>query len=148
MRDVLSAYPVTADIPVAWGEMDALGHVNNIVYIRYFESGRAVYMRQIGFFDWDNREATIIGPILASINCRFRYPLVYPDTITVGVRTVALGEDRFTVHHRVVSHNAGVVAAEGEGVIVAYDYQRGHKTALPDAVRQAILALEGDALRT
>lgn len=56
-------------------------------------------------------------------------------------------EDRFTVHHRVVSQKAGLVAAEGQGVIVAYDYRQAQKTRVPDAVRQAILTLEGDALR-
>lgn len=145
MRDLLIDYPSTIDIPVAWGEMDALGHVNNIVYFRYFETGRAHYLRQVGFFAWESRNVAI-GPILASIDCRFRYPLVYPDTITVGVRTVALGEDRFTVHHRIVSQTAGRIAAEGEGVIVAYDYEQTQKTRLPDAVRHAILLLEGGTL--
>lgn len=99
----------------------------------------------VGFFAWQSRDV-VIGPILASIDCRFRYPLAYPDTITVGVRMVALGEDRFTIHHRVVSQTAGRIAAEGEGVIVAYDYERAQKTRLPDAVRKAILALDGKAL--
>lgn len=145
MRNLLADYHVTVDIPVAWGEMDALGHVNNIMYFRYFETGRAHYLARVGFFAWDSREVAI-GPILASIDCRFRHPLVYPDTITVGVRTVTLGEDRFTVHHRIVSQKAGRVAAEGEGVIVAYDYRQAQKAQVPDAVRQAILTLEGDRL--
>lgn len=143
--DWLAGFAVTVTFPVAWGEMDALGHVNNIVYFRYFENGRAQYMTQIGFFDVRADRPTI-GPILASINCRFRYPLTYPDEVTVGVRVTTLGADRFTVQHRVVSRQVHVIAAEGEGVIVSYDYRRGQKAPLPPAVREAILALDGASL--
>ena len=38
--DPLAGYPVRIEVPVAWGEMDAFGHVNNVVYFRYFESAR------------------------------------------------------------------------------------------------------------
>jgi len=142
---LLEGFAVTVTFPVAWGEMDALGHVNNIVYFRYFENGRAQYMTQIGFFDARADQPTV-GPILASINCRFRYPLTYPDSVTVGVRVTTLGADRFTVQHRVVSQQANVIAAEGEGVVVSYDYRRGQKAPLPAAVREAILALDGASL--
>ena len=141
---LLGGFAVTVTIPVAWGEMDALGHVNNIIYFRYFENGRAHYLTRVGFFDVRADQPTI-GPILASINCRFRYPLTYPDDVTVGVRVTALGADRFTVQHRVVSRQANVIAAEGEGVIVSYDYGSGQKASLPAAVREAILALDGAA---
>lgn len=142
---LLEGFAVTVTFPVAWGEMDALGHVNNIVYFRYFENGRAQYMTQIGFFDV-RADQPAVGPILASINCRFRYPLTYPDSVTVGVRVTTLGADRFTVQHRVVSQQANVIAAEGEGVVVSYDYRRGQKAPLPAAVREAILALDGASL--
>lgn len=139
---LLDGFAVTVTFPVAWGEMDALGHVNNIVYFRYFENARAHYLIQVGFFEV-RADRPALGPILASINCRFRYPLTYPDDVTVGVRVSALGVDRFTVQHRVVSRQANVIAAEGEGVIVSYDYRSSQKAALPSAVRAAILALDG-----
>ena len=144
MSELLAGFPVIIEIPVAWGEMDAFQHVNNIVYFRYFENGRARYLSQVGFFDVAAGRAAV-GPILASINCRFRYALTFPDTVTVGVRVVALGADRFTVLHRVVSQRAQVVAAEGEGVIVSYDYHLGQKTPLSEPVRAAILALDAAA---
>jgi len=142
---LLEGFAVTVTFPVAWGEMDALGHVNNIVYFRYFENGRAQYMTQIGFFDV-RADQPGVGPILASINCRFRYPLTYPDSVTVGVRVTTLGADRFTVQHRVVSQQANVIAAEGDGMVVSYDYRCGQKAPLPAAVREAILALDGAIL--
>ena len=48
------------EIPVAWGEMDSMGHVNNIVYFRYFETARMNYLERIGFIEEMNR--TGIGP--------------------------------------------------------------------------------------
>ena len=52
MNKVMQGYPVVFQSPVAWGEMDALGHVNNIIYFRYFESARMEYLRQIGLDDF------------------------------------------------------------------------------------------------
>lgn len=125
------------DVQVAWGEMDAFAHVNNVVYFRYFENARIEYLRRIGF---DNARA--VGPILASTHCRFRRPVTFPDTVRVGVRTTVLGEDRFEIGYRLVSERLGEVAAEGGGVVVSYDYRVGRKAPLPEEVRRAIETLE------
>jgi acyl-CoA thioester hydrolase len=141
-HDLLAGFPVTIDIPVAWGEMDAFGHVNNVVYFRYFETARIAYMRALGEEFTQNSG---VGPILASIGCRFKFPLTFPDTVRVGVRVTEMGADRFTALHRVVSLRHQRIAAEGEGVVVSYDYATGKKAPLPDALRRAIEALEARA---
>ncbi|WP_207063577.1 thioesterase family protein [Motiliproteus sp. SC1-56] len=138
--ELLRDYPVTLELPVQWGDMDSFAHVNNLVYLRWFESGRVAYMEKMGAM---GAEAGDIGPILGHMDCRYRIPLEYPDRITVGVRVTEIGEDRFTLHHRVVSHQHRKVAAEGGGVIVCVDYKRGGKAPLPDAWREAITRLEG-----
>jgi acyl-CoA thioester hydrolase len=56
-----------------------------------------------------------------------------------------MGEDRLVMQHRVVSHKLGAVAAEGEGTLVAYDYQEKRKAAIPDEVRRRIKELESHA---
>ena len=141
--DLLADYPITLDVPVAWGDMDAFGHVNNTIYFRYFESARIMYLRAIDFTAGGGGAGGggaggSIGPILASTHCRFRRPLAYPDTVRVGTRTTEVADDRFTMEYRVVSLEAGAVAAEGGGVVVAYDYGRGEKADLPAPVRAAI----------
>jgi acyl-CoA thioester hydrolase len=133
----LDGFPIVIDIPVAWGEMDSFGHVNNIVYFRYFESARIAYFDAAGF-----RGETGIGPILASTHCRFRAPLTYPDTVRVGARAFDIGTDRFSMEYRILSMRLGAIAAEGGGLVVAYDYAGLRKTALPDDVRQRMIALE------
>ena len=141
MEELLAGYPVVIQLPVAWGDMDAMQHVNNTVYFRYFESGRIAYFERLELMD--QMKETGVGPILASASCRFKFPLTYPDTISVGVRVTDMGEDRFTMAFRVVSHRHQRVAAEGDGLIVTYDYRAGRKTLVPQEVRARIQALEG-----
>jgi acyl-CoA thioester hydrolase len=138
MHDLLAGYPVVVEIPVAWGEMDAFQHVNNVVYFRYFESGRIAYFERAGLTAVNEG----VGPILGSASCKFKFPLTYPDTVLVGVKVGEIGEDRYTMHFRIVSTRHQRIAAEGDGVVVSYDYHLGRKAPLPAAVRQAIEALE------
>lgn len=136
VTELLAGYPITVDVPVAWGDMDAFGHVNNTVFFRWFETGRIAFLGAIDFTA--GGEAGGVGPILASTQCRFRRPVAFPDTITVGVRVTSLDDDRFSHAYRVVSHAIGEVAAEGEGVVVSYDYRSGRKAQIPERVRSAI----------
>jgi len=140
---LLASFPVVIELPVQWGEMDAYGHVNNAVLFRYFESARMAYFQRCGFVDSYERER--VGAILHSTSCRFRRPLVCPDTALVGTRVSDTAEDRFTMEYRVVSRAQNDTAAEGSAVIVSYDYRGNRKTALPAGVRAAIARIEGRA---
>ncbi len=140
MEKLLEGYPVVIEIPVAWGEMDSLQHVNNIVYFRYFESARMAYFHEIDI--WSYMDETGIGPILASTQCKFKIPLSYPDTVSVGTRIINVEEDRFLMKYVVASHQHQRIAAEGEGVIVSYDYRGKKKAPLPQEIKARIEALE------
>ncbi len=140
MADILKGYPVSLEVPVAWGEMDAMGHVNNIVYFRYFESARIAYFEKMGLIDFMKK--TGIGPILATTSCRFRIPLTYPDSVLIGAKVVSVEEDRFVMNYIVVSKKHRKPAAEGEGVIVAFDYRGGKKVPVPEALKEKVLEIE------
>jgi acyl-CoA thioester hydrolase len=140
MENILATCPVVVEIPVAWGEMDAFGHVNNIIYFRYFETARIAYFTKLDLLNFMNE--TGIGPILASTQCKFRLPLSYPDTVSVGAKIVNLEADRLKMAYYVMSHKYQKMAAEGEGTIVSYDYHGNKKVSLPDAIRKRILDLE------
>lgn len=142
MTDLLKGYPVVVETPVAWGEMDAFQHVNNIVYFRYFESARMAYFEKIEFMKM--KEEIGIGPILASTNCRFRIPLSYPDHVSIGARISEIQEDRFLMKYAVVSRKHRKLAAEGDGLMVCYDYNTNSKAVIPDELRKRIAALEGE----
>jgi acyl-CoA thioester hydrolase len=138
----LAGFPVTIRTMVHWGEMDAYGHLNNTVFFRYFETARIAFLDRCGLLASYDRDR--IGAILHSTDCRFRRPLFYPDDVAVGARTLAVADDRFTMGYRIVSLGQNAVAADGTGVIVAYDYAAGRKVPLPAAVRDAVLALTGE----
>lgn len=140
MEDLITGYPVTIDIQVAWGEMDAFNHVNNTVYFRYFENVRIVYFKEIGFIE--AMRSKNIGPILASLKCEYKTPLVYPDQIIAGTKVTHIEEDRFVMEYIIASRARKRIAAIGEGVLVAYDYGRNKKTPIPDEIREGIIRLE------
>jgi acyl-CoA thioester hydrolase len=139
-HELIAEFPIVIEIPVAWGDMDAFGHVNNTVFFRYFESARIRYLDTIEFRGTGGERG--IGPILASTQCRFRRPLAYPDVVIAGARIAELAEDRFTHEYRLVSRTLNEIAAEGSGVVVAYDYGQRTKCAIPAAVRANIESLE------
>lgn len=137
---LLVGYPVVVEISVAWGDMDAFQHVNNVAYFRYFENARIVYFDKIGIIDMLRQSG--IGPILGSTSCTYRLPLAYPDTVSVGAKTEHIEEDRMIMRYTVVSHRHQKLAAEGDGVVVMYNYRESKKTAMPDEIKKRVIDLE------
>lgn len=133
------SFPVKFDIPVAWGEMDAFGHVNNTVYFKYFESARITYFRAIQ----DNKTSSDgFAPILAHTECQFLKPVVFPDTLTAEASVVKVGNTSFTMAYRLTSHKQESVVAEGKAVVVNVDPKTGKGVPLTDEVKAKIAALE------
>lgn len=130
-------FTIALDVPVAWGEQDLFGHVNNIVYFRYFESVRMHYLDRIGALR-SHREHGI-GVILASTTCDFKKPVAWPQRLRVLTGASHIGNTSFTLVYR-IDDEAGAVVAEGSSVLVMYDYNAGHKVSIPDPVRAAITA--------
>jgi acyl-CoA thioester hydrolase len=141
---LLAGFPVIVQLPVVWGEMDSYRHVNNVVYFRYFENARLEYFRRMDWFEYEKE--TGIGPILAATQARFRKPLTYPDTISVGARISAIGADRCTMDYLLVSHNLQALAADGQGTIVTFHYPQGKKVPMPDELRRRIEQLESKSV--
>jgi acyl-CoA thioester hydrolase len=139
-QQLLAGFPVVVELPVVWGEMDSYRHVNNVVYFRYFESARLEYFRRLDWFEYEKQ--TGIGPILAATQARYRKPLTYPDTISVGARISNVGADRCTMQYLLVSHRLQAVAAEGQGTIVTFHYSEGKKVPMPEVLRRRIEQLE------
>lgn len=141
MEHLLARFPVVIETPVAWGEMDAFRHLNNTAYFRYFESARIAYFERLQLLEY--MEESGVGPILASTSCKFKIPLTYPDTVSVGTRVPAIdADDRFVMEYLVVSHAHQKIAAEGEGLIVTFDYRHGRKAPIPAELKRRIEQLE------
>ncbi|HAS6061798.1 TPA: acyl-CoA thioesterase [Vibrio vulnificus] len=140
MELLLQDFPVVTKINVAWGEMDALQHINNVVYFRYFETARIEYFNKINLMDEIKRNQ--IGPVLSETQCRYRIPVTFPDTLSIGSRVSELGEDRFTMEYQVVSKKMGKVTTTGSATVVMFDFKNQCKTQLPAVLRDAIFSIE------
>lgn len=139
----MDQFPVSIEIPVLWGDMDAFQHVNNARFFRYLESARIAYterirLREIG-------EHTGIGPILAETSCKFVSPLVYPDTVIVGCRTQSIvSPSEIEQQYLVLSKRENKTAAVGTAKIAAFDYTGMKKTSFPQEVISAIREIEAE----
>lgn len=138
MWEELEGFPVSLVIPVLWGDMDPLGHVNNTRFFRWFESARVTYLEQAISWRVDG-----VGPILAAIHCNYRRQIVYPDTVTVSARVSKLGNSSMTMEHRLISQVHGKLAAEGESVVVMFDYKAQRPVRISRDIREAIERFEG-----
>ena len=140
MKQLKKEYPVVLSQDIIWGDMDAFGHINNTVYFRYFEDARIAYFDQIGVHE--QMKQIGVGPILATTQCNFRLPLDYPDHIHIATRSNILSPKKFNMEFVVFSKRHGAITAEGDGLIVYYDYANGKSCEIPDAIVTAIKKLE------
>ncbi len=127
-------------IPVRWGDMDALGHVNNAMYFRYAESGRIAYFTAVG------ADVGLAGggegPILADIQCSFLGQVRYPAQLEIGTRTAKLGTKSFTIEAGMFLAGEDTPVATSRAVVVWFDYTQQQTAPLPDALRQRVVEFE------
>jgi acyl-CoA thioester hydrolase len=124
-----SDFPTLHRYPVHWGDMDSANHVNNLVYMKWAETARVLYFERIGVNTAFAPGGT--GAILAWQDCKYTYPMTYPDTALVGVRTLEVREDRFVLQTGIFSARHDRLAAITHQTIVPYDYGKLRKAALP-----------------
>lgn len=129
-------YPVVVRFPVHWGELDALGHVNNGRYFTWFESARMELFRRVGL---EFAGTPAAGPILAHTRCDFLAPVRFPAEILAGTRIGGLGNTSFTMEFGIaLAGEPERLVARGEAVIVLIDYSTGDKVPLPGDLRRRL----------
>lgn len=132
-------FPVVVRFPVHWGELDALGHVNNGRYFTWFETARMELFRRVGL-EFSGTPA--VGPILAHTSCDFLAPVRHPAEILAGAGIGKLGNTSFTMRFGVALADAPErLVARGEGVIVLIDYGTGAKVSIPGDLRARLESL-------
>lgn len=115
-----------------WGELDALRHLNNVAYFRYFEEARIHWFATLGIDYADGGE----GPILANIETRFVKPALYPEDVAIELRIGKVGNSSFVLEHTMRSGNdPAVVYSTGAAVLVWIDIASGKSKPLPERVR-------------
>lgn len=136
IRTLLVEYPSVLTLPVFWGDLDALGHVNNIVYFRWFEEARIQGIDGLGELRQLRKDK--IGMILAHVECDFQRQSHYPDTMYVGSRLERLGTSSIVVRHCVASESQSAMVAQGKATIVLFDYAAGKSHPIPSNLREAL----------
>ena len=132
-------YTTSFEQVVAWGDMDAFGHVNNTIYLRYFESARVRY------FDAVPELAGFEGneiPVVANISCSYKRPVKYPDTLTIKVGVASMGKASFKMSCEMISQKQQKVVTVAECTVVIVDAAKGYSVRIPEVWRQAVERVE------
>jgi acyl-CoA thioester hydrolase len=137
----LAGHPVVVPLPIQWGDQDAFGHVNGVMYFRWFETARVEYLHLGGLGHLMDKRG--VGPILAAIHCNYRRQLKHPDSILVTASIAEIGRTSMKMRHLIYSQTQQQVAAEGESTVVMFDYTGQKPVRVPDDVRQLIEQFEG-----
>ena len=135
LKEELSKYTVVVEFPVQWGEMDAANHVNNLIYLRWSESARLKYFEHIRL-PIDFKGA--YGPILGWQDCKYIFPVTYPDTVVAGSRVIEILKDRFVIECGIYSLRHQRIAAISKQQIIPYSYTELKKVEMPESWISAI----------
>ena len=122
-------------IPIRWGDMDAMSHVNNTIYFRYMETVRLEWLFQFGRMpDVDGN-----GPVIVNAFCNFIKQLEYPGDVLAKHYVANPGRSSFEAYITLErSDDPGVVYASGGARTVWVNYARQKSVALPESVRRLI----------
>jgi acyl-CoA thioester hydrolase len=127
-------------IPVRWGDMDAMGHVNNTVYFRYMEQARISWFEAL-IPEHEAWQSTAI--VIANANCNYKRPITYPGTVEVRLYVGLPGGSSVPTHYelRVIRGETRdpVPYADGDAAVVFIDLKKQKPARIPEAIRQRLL---------
>ncbi len=119
-------------MPIRWGDMDAMGHVNNTVYFRYFEQARIAWFEAMGC----PPDPAGVGPVIISAHCTFLKQLRYPGDIEVDTLVGEFGRSSFhTIHQIRRPDDPETVMAEGGSKVVWVDQRVEKAVPLPEQIK-------------
>lgn len=125
----------TARMPIRWGDMDALGHVNNTVYFRYMEQARVEWLTAIGC----DPDPSADGPVIVNAHCSFIKQLKYPGEIEILTYVGPGGRSSFeTIQEIRRVDTPDMLYAQGGAKVVWVHFPSEKSTPLPDRVRQLL----------
>ncbi len=120
-------------IPIRWGDMDAMGHVNNTVYFRYMEQARICWFESL-LPPGDAWSA--IGIVIVNASCNFKKPINYPGTVEVKVFAGAPGGSSVPTFYEL--HVENTLYADGAATVVFVDAQKQKPLRIPDDIRSML----------
>ena len=123
-------------MPIRWGDMDAMGHVNNTVYFRYLEQARIAWFEAMDC----PPDPAGVGPVIINAHCTFLKQLRYPGDIEVTTLVGDFGRSSFQTLHQIRRVDTpDIVAAEGGSKVVWVDQRIEKSQPLPEAMRARLI---------
>ena len=122
-------------IPIRWGDMDAMGHVNNTTYFRYMEQAR------ISWFDVLVPEAEAwkeIGIVIANASCNYKRAMVYPGTVEVKLYVGEPAGSSVPTFYEMHIEGDEKPYADGAATVVFIDLAKQKPRRIPDTVRERL----------
>lgn len=134
MPDV-SGFKHHKDLQIRFSDVDVLGHVNNTVYLSFYDTGKAYFFSDILEFmvDWKHVET-----VIANIDCCFVAPVYFGEDIEVVTRCEGVHDKSFRLLQMVVRKSDGQVKSACETVMVSFDPDSGVSVPLPEHWRRAL----------
>ena len=135
-------FTLALDLAPRFRDTDAMGHINNAVYVTYLEVARQEYWRAFSG-DEDYRRVPFI---LASVQIDFRSEALVNETLEIGIRCDWIGTKSFAFGYEIREKRGGRLVAEATSVQVCYDYAAKRSIPVPDDLRRTFENYEGRSL--
>lgn len=123
-------------MPIRWGDQDAMGHVNNTVYFRYMEQTRIEWLESFGF---GTSATQTEGPVIVNASCTFLIPFTYPGSVDCRMFCGAPGRSSVPTYYELRLVGEDRLYAEGAAKLVWINPQTGKSIPLPDTLRASCL---------
>ncbi len=127
--------------PTRWGDCDRFGHVNNVQFVRYFESGRLDYFHRV--LDLDTVPDAVDSLIIADIHVIFLRQINHPCALEVGTRISRLGNSSFDFEAAIFAQGEDEPYSTATAACVWFNFRDNHSTPIPLAEREIIQRFEG-----
>jgi len=128
-----SDYKLSIDLRIDWSDLDMYKHVNNLTFIRFMQTGRALFWEATGLTKI--YEATHRGPMVVSTHCDFKKSLYYPGTAIVKTKLAFIKNSSFGLDHIILNEDMEICAA-GRDVAVCFDFNLNKTYSIPDDLRE------------
>jgi|JI9StandDraft_1071089.scaffolds.fasta_scaffold71023_2 acyl-CoA thioester hydrolase len=126
-------------VQVAWGDMDAFGHINNVIYARYFETARADFFTKLKI--WGSvQKPSSSGPVLTHLEMDYRKQVVFPAILDVTVAITSYSSRGFNIATSMWDQEDNCVLS-GIASIVWFDFETGRPASLTEEMKQLFESL-------
>ena len=135
--DKVDGYHYKTSIPLRFADIDSFGHVNNAIYLTYFEIARSCYWKEVIEWDWD-----LAGIIIRRSIVDYLKPIILTDEIYTYVKTSRIGTSSFDLDYIIVKIVDGKegICTTGQTLCVTFDYKTNKSVPIPASQR---LKMEG-----